>query len=417
MSINFLDCVSNNTIDNYLFLDGISEKLGYKRYAIIPEPLRVSEEKNSNLNAKITLSTVVKIISYIIFFIPLLALAYKAYDRYSNKYCIDANAQPSQLPQATPPSKPAATLLPQSAEAILPSQKKPAPSLSQPTLLPSLSTPPLSQPVAPTVAVTSNSPRELLNLQNFISLCAPNQQVMIYGLRDFKYGDVIDWLKTKKEQQQFKDIFDSNIGLPKMEGFASRTNRRTFENREIPQLLSDGMENQGPGMEQMENAYILRNTCKSALVNIVLENVQRKKQGLQIIPIVFIIGKDKQGLDINKILKNKDDLDKLSEILRQQNVTDAEIRRAYRLCFDESLPKEICEVAEETFKFITLTTNEASQPEKYGFSFCAKPWQNHQWQALWNDRERAKPLRVNHQKAPKRKPWRQQVRTFMTASA
>jgi hypothetical protein len=224
-----------------------------------------------------------------------------------------------------------------------------------------------------------------LDLNEFIARCAPNQQAMIYGLKYCGELEIQTWLGEEQEKRRFKDIFNYSVG-------SNSEFHTTFEKRKIDKIKN-------------ENNNTLE-ICKNAQVNIVLENFKRKKIGLPIIPIVYVVDKDDFKLDINKILKRLPKKDKNDCYM---NITDAEIRRAFRLCFDPSLPEDIRCLAQKTFIFISLKTNEKDDPVKYTFSIRSAPWNSKVWQNGWKKR-------VQQPKAPKEyvtTPWRIQVKTII----
>lgn len=219
--------------------------------------------------------------------------------------------------------------------------------------------------------------RPPLNLNDFISQCAPNKQAMIYGLVTCDYKNVIDWLKTQKEQKQFNDVFNYMLGSGGLSNDLT-----TFEGREICQIIWSGNGVKGG--------------AKSALANIVIENVKRKRAKLSLIPVIFIVDKDRKKLNIKKIINKVWTQDP------RDNITDAEIRRAYKLCFDPKLSAEIKDVAQRTFVFISLTSNKYSDLVKYKFTIRKAPWDSHEWQEGWTHRQK-KPSRSD------KVCWRDQV--------
>lgn len=89
--------------------------------------------------------------------------------------------------------------------------------------------------------------------------------------------------------------------------------------------------------------------CKNTLLSIVIENCLRKKEGTSIIPVIFCLTSTScpTHLPVERIA-NKN----LNGWGRVGKISNAEIRRMYKLCTDEQIPMEVRNVAKETFKFI-----------------------------------------------------------------
>ncbi len=101
MYIKPFDCINNhknkfiNFCDSYLYLDGISNKLGYRKFSVYQEKndiIRIKEENQQPHHWKLTAKTIVKIFSYIIFpFLLIIALIGKAHSRKTHSYRISRN--------------------------------------------------------------------------------------------------------------------------------------------------------------------------------------------------------------------------------------------------------------------------------------------------------------------------------------
>ncbi len=96
MKPNFFDCINNqdykltNFCDNYLYLDLMSNKLGYHKYVVYQEKNDVIKLKKTDDQPhqwKAIAKTIVKILSYIIFpILPIAALIVKAINRNKFRY-------------------------------------------------------------------------------------------------------------------------------------------------------------------------------------------------------------------------------------------------------------------------------------------------------------------------------------------
>ncbi|OJU81171.1 MAG: hypothetical protein BGO10_08175 [Chlamydia sp. 32-24] len=229
--------------------------------------------------------------------------------------------------------------------------------------------------------------QECLDLNQFINQCAPYQQAVIYGIHNCNYYDVYEWLLSKRSNAQFKDVFNYTIGYKKVKTI-------TKDKRIITKINYD---------EQRPTQIY-----KATLVNIVLENVKKARVGLPIIPIFFFIEKDEFKLDEAKII---DRYEKKSNY-----VTSHEIRRAYKICSDPLMSKEVKSIAKETFCFISLRTNEANHPIIFDFTIRQAPWNTEKWKNAWTERVKSKEFFKkrshfgNSFNIPKQFRWRDELK-------
>lgn len=111
MAVRFFDCVSSDSlagaVETYLFLDGISDKLGFRKFdALRTYSNQVIEIKSSARTWQDIATTIVKLASYLIFPLLLAALAAKVLYRLAHNFKI-ASASPSAPPKiAIEPQKP-----------------------------------------------------------------------------------------------------------------------------------------------------------------------------------------------------------------------------------------------------------------------------------------------------------------------
>jgi len=211
--------------------------------------------------------------------------------------------------------------------------------------------------------IVSGKSQPFSNLNNFISQWAPNKQAMIYGFNHCDYTKVIDWLRVCTKVGEFNDVFSYNLGQPrniKKMVCGHLESDITSEKRKIKRINHDNRKAQ---------------PYKAGLVNLVIENYKRTLVDLPIIPIIFIVGKDNTQLDISLIF------DKTNG----PNHTGAEIKQAYKLCFDKGVKKKVRAVAKQTFIFLSLQTNDG-QSSKFKFEKVLSPWLSADWEMLWKTR-------------------------------
>lgn len=234
--------------------------------------------------------------------------------------------------------------------------------------------------------------RPILNLDDFVSKCAPHRQAMIYGTKTCHYLEIGGWLENQQALGHFRDVFDCYLGQEECdkEEDCISLQHKTSDNRIIRKIRH------GTG-------FLSRWECKAGLVNIVIENFKRKKDCVPIIPVVFVVEKDDSKLDINSILDRG--------LLFSKGFTNSEIRRAYKLCFDSSLTQEIRTIAKETFIFISLFTNEPTNAVKFNFRIRPAPWESLEWKNGMENRVKTKSIESN----PKLYPWREELNKLLYA--
>lgn len=239
------------------------------------------------------------------------------------------------------------------------------------------------QEVSENINVTS---KPFFNLDDFISKCATNKQAMVYGLFEGKYLEISRWLDTQKNMGFFNDVFDFFLGEEcNNENEYTTTQHITSDHRVISKINS--------GSDALS-----RRACKAALVNMVIENFKRRKEELPTIPIIFSVGKDDDvKLDIHAIANRASP--------KSKGMTNSEIRRAYKLCFDPGLSEEIRTIAKESFLFISLTTNDATAPVEFDFTIIQAPWETSCWETGWAERIKTKSVKAD----PNPYPWRGQL--------
>lgn len=202
------------------------------------------------------------------------------------------------------------------------------------------------------------------------------QEIMIFGYGHCKYREIADALKS--EESPIKKVFTEVVGKPNY----NRKSITTAEGRLIAQIpLSFQFSSDSP--LEMNRKKIGRE-CKAALVNIVMENCFRKKQGKPLIPVVFCVAAEgsEYSPSIPLFLSPEEELNQL--------MTHKEVRRAYKLMFDEDLPIEISMVAQETFQFTEVTT----QGEEHSLEPIFGLKDDNEYRCCLDKRKKDKPQEV-----------------------
>lgn len=261
-------------------------------------------------------------------------------------------------------------------------EKKREPPASKPINSPLFK--PINSPLLLRIAPAPSFSKPYLNLDDFIQACAPHRQAMIYGTATCGYADIRAWLDNQKDSGLFRDVFDHLLGeeeCPPGEDYAS-LQHKTSDKRVVAKI------HHGTG-------FMTKGMCKAGLVNIVIENMKRNQEGIPIIPIVFVVEKDDEKLDIIQIANTAS--------TRSKGFTNSEIRRAYRLCFDPDVGEQIRDVARKTFSFISLTTNAVTDSVQYSFSKRPAPWESAQWHVHWKNKD------ASTHSTLKPYPWREEL--------
>ncbi len=104
-------------------------------------------------------------------------------------------------------------------------------------------------------------------------------QIMVYGFNHCQYMEVCAVVESPKTKLPIKRVFDYYLG--KFVG-VSEENVTTLEGRKMNRLV----------YEDTSMNYPLARQCKTGIVNLVLENYKRKKEGLPLIPLIFCVDID-----------------------------------------------------------------------------------------------------------------------------
>ena len=174
------------------------------------------------------------------------------------------------------------------------------------------------------------------------SIGGESPQLMLYGFDDCKYTDITSTLLKP-------DAF----GPEAVENPIKRVFSHTIGNIYLNETPETAFTLEGRKFHKIKRPDRMASICKAALVNIIIENVKRNREDLLLIPILFTIdiSTDTSGFyppTISDVITNKN------------QYTLKELRRVYKLCTDTSLPEEVREVANRTFKFVKVLVSNSS---------------------------------------------------------
>lgn len=142
--------------------------------------------------------------------------------------------------------------------------------------------------------------------------------------------------------------------------------------------------------------------CKTTLVNLILENYQRKRNDQPIIPLIFCLNYEDNRIKIEFNARKA----ATSHSAPSANITDAEIRRIYKIYLHQDL--EIKHLVLETFKFVKLVKTKNNQEQ---FEIIAAPFLNETWEQAWKYRKSIKKPTGNF--FSPRSDWRNQFNAVL----
>ena len=182
------------------------------------------------------------------------------------------------------------------------------------------------------------------------SIGGETAQLMVYGFADCKYNIIVKILRTAHPfgtaENPIKRVFDFRIA-----DYRLRYDRSDAIEDPIKTYTSEGREIFRIKRSTSTTARI----CKAALVNMVIENVKREREGLPLIPVLFTI-------DISSDTSGQYP-PCINDLINIRNrYTFKELRRVYKLCADPELPPEVRAIAERTFKFVKVLVS--TSPEE-----------------------------------------------------
>lgn len=175
------------------------------------------------------------------------------------------------------------------------------------------------------------------------------KEVVIYGYSKVGLDDLRD--VAKKAIGSSRYVYDWSTPYPSFIQCDTLSGRGFIE---LPQGLSQSAQ------------------CKNALVAFVVENYLRKKEGTSIIPVVFGLSSTNcPALPTASIANKKIDTS------GQGAISNAELRRIYKLSNDPELSFEIKEIAKETFKFVHLILPDPQKGcDSPILQEISSPWEN-----------------------------------------
>lgn len=191
------------------------------------------------------------------------------------------------------------------------------------------------------------------------SILAPYPECMVYGYEHCHYRSISHRINTEGKKKCY------NYAT-----FSSET--RSLSNRFLVHL---------PTWPLISLEKLTSIQSKMTLVSVIIENMLRKDEGRSLIPIIFCL----TSSETPRTVPLECMIDKrLGERPHLGAITHSELRRAYKLLTDQSIPAAVRQVAKETFKFAHVIIKD---DQAVDIIPAFAPWEGTNaelWQAIWN---------------------------------
>jgi hypothetical protein len=189
--------------------------------------------------------------------------------------------------------------------------------------------------------------------------------ILVYGFTHCHIWQVLDAFKRAPSVCR---VYDYNLGDPDgIDYIVSEEGERPIQ--KYPCVLED------PKYKSIARI------CKSALVNIVLNNYQQRllRHDAPITPVLFCIDTNKNPFPITA-----------SHFVSLPLITYSELRRAYKLCFDEAIDPAIRKIAQETFLFAYIERTHKNGFFAYNAIPIDPPWETLDLVSAWVEKRKLK---------------------------
>ncbi len=206
------------------------------------------------------------------------------------------------------------------------------------------------------------------------------KEAMVYGFRHAHYLEVQKALcATGSPIQQ---VYDWALGSSEKPAVSKITKKPLEQIR---------FQKKGAGKKPISRL------CKAGITNLILENYKRRKEGNEIIPLIFCVGSKNPNKEAYEPSLGENPPSLRTIAGRSTVVTHSELRRAFRLCKDfmhspDPVLREIAEVARDTIKLVTVDQDEKS--DSYSLQQISPTWDDAQWDIEMRGRKATRPARI-----------------------
>jgi hypothetical protein len=222
-----------------------------------------------------------------------------------------------------------------------------------------------------------------LNMDSVRNLCPTANHAMVYGWKSCKYMEVADAME--EDSSPISKIFDWNIGDPTID----KEHRRTLEGRVMSQIAFDSSK---------DTDIQAGRTCKSAIVDLMIENYKRKQENLPLIPLIFC----NDITDKERLITPEN----IAETSEEKVITNSELRRCYKISCeinDKEKLIPVAEIAKEYIKFVKLVETNRTE---YKLEPIRPFWETKAWEISWKLR---KVIKGKNQGKPKQYHWKTEL--------
>lgn len=202
-----------------------------------------------------------------------------------------------------------------------------------------------------------------IDKQSFAKICGNCEQVIVYGFGKYNYLEVIMALNLSGDTQ------------------ATSAPEYIYEHPDLKSSSKMGR----------------FSSYKQPLVDLILTNIKRRREGKELIPLIFIVGNEKEIYDPSEIAKRQESTTKW--------ITYSELRRCFKLI--SNFGDEITNIAKETLKFVKVIPGENG----HRFESVEPFWLDDKWEQAWSARKN-QPI-DSDKKTNKNYFWRNKLRSLV----
>lgn len=217
-----------------------------------------------------------------------------------------------------------------------------------------------------------------IDKKSLMKLIGKSREVVVYGLLDCLYRDVVAHLDSLGELNVYDVMTYDDDGC------------------RIPVIEIDmGADTRGD---------MVKRCSKAGITSVLIENYKRSQRGEPLVPLIFCI---ELQADHQQVVLNTERVAKLTG--HDSSVTDAELRRCFK-SYREASP-ELRDIVERTFKFVRVRQDD-QEKDLYHLQELTPFWKRPDWNQLWKERNAQKNKKVLNKKFPWRKVVAEKIRLF-----
>ena len=181
----------------------------------------------------------------------------------------------------------------------------------------------------------------------------PNREVMVYGYKGCEYIPIMRGFKIDGFTVYHSSLGNEYEPIPK-----------TFI--ASPKVISGS-----DLIISTDRDRSVARECKAGLTNLVIQNCRRYLAGMPLIPVVFCISIDSPIVSYPETTAKT-----MLERSQKYIITHAELRRAYKLCHDPRIDRQIRSIAQQTFcSFVRVHCNTDEDGDTvYSLEPIPAPW-------------------------------------------